>query len=94
MFFALLLVAMQSAAAPAGKAVDAARKHHRANEQRILAELADFLADVAGEAFCELGEIRLRMGDLPTAETMFGEAHARGRDPHGDAQAYPSKLTA
>lgn len=44
MFFAFLLVAMQSAAAPAGKAVDAARKHHRANEQRILAELTDFLA--------------------------------------------------
>jgi tetratricopeptide (TPR) repeat protein len=49
--------------------------------RRAAGELADFLADVAGEAFCELGEIRLRMGDFPTAETMFGEAHARGRDP-------------
>lgn len=43
-FCALLLIAMQSAAAPAGKAVDAARKHHRANQQQILAELTDFLA--------------------------------------------------
>jgi tetratricopeptide (TPR) repeat protein len=41
----------------------------------------DFLADVAGEAFYELGEIRLRMGDLADAEAMFSEAHARGRDP-------------
>lgn len=41
----------------------------------------DFLADVAGEAFYELGEIRLRMGDLPGAGEMFSEAHSRGRDP-------------
>jgi hypothetical protein len=41
----------------------------------------DFLADVAGEAFYELGEIRLRMGDLPGASEMFGVAHSRGRDP-------------
>jgi DNA-binding winged helix-turn-helix (wHTH) protein len=48
---------------------------------RAAAELDGFLADVAGEAFYELGEIRLRMGDLPRAEGMFNEAHARGRDP-------------
>jgi tetratricopeptide (TPR) repeat protein len=49
--------------------------------RRAAEELVDFLADVAGEAFYELGEIRLRMGDLPGAGEMFGEAHARGRDP-------------
>ena len=49
--------------------------------RRATEELADFLADVAGEAFYELGEIRLRMGDLPGAEEMFREAHSRGRDP-------------
>jgi len=48
---------------------------------RAAAELDGFLADVAGEAFYELGEIRLRMGDLPAAGEMFREAHARGRDP-------------
>jgi pimeloyl-ACP methyl ester carboxylesterase/tetratricopeptide (TPR) repeat protein len=49
--------------------------------RRAVGELADFLADVAGEAFYELGEIRLRTGDLPGADKMFSEAHARGRDP-------------
>jgi len=49
--------------------------------RRAAGELADFLTDVSGEAFYELGEIRLRMGDYPAADAMFGEAHARGRDP-------------
>jgi tetratricopeptide (TPR) repeat protein len=49
--------------------------------RRAAEELADFLIDVSGEAFYELGEIRLRMGDYPEAEAMFAEAHARGRDP-------------
>jgi tetratricopeptide (TPR) repeat protein len=49
--------------------------------RRAAEELVDFLADVAGEAFYELGEIRLRMGDLSGAGEMFCEAHARGRDP-------------
>ncbi|HEU5050827.1 MAG TPA: serine/threonine-protein kinase, partial [Gemmatimonadales bacterium] len=49
--------------------------------RRATEELVDFLADVAGEAFYELGEIRLRMGDLAGAGEMFSEAHARGRDP-------------
>jgi tetratricopeptide (TPR) repeat protein len=49
--------------------------------RRAADELADFLTDVAGEAFYELGEIRLRMGDLHGAGDMFREAHARGRDP-------------
>jgi tetratricopeptide (TPR) repeat protein len=49
--------------------------------RRAAEELVDFLADVAGEAFNELGEIRLRMGDLVGAGEMFSEAHSRGRDP-------------
>jgi pimeloyl-ACP methyl ester carboxylesterase/tetratricopeptide (TPR) repeat protein len=49
--------------------------------RRAAAELEDFLTDVAGEAFYELGEIRLRMGDLSGAGEMFGQAHSRGRDP-------------
>jgi tetratricopeptide (TPR) repeat protein len=49
--------------------------------RRAAEELVDFLADVAGGAFYELGEIRLRMGDLPGAGEMFSEAHARGRNP-------------
>jgi tetratricopeptide (TPR) repeat protein len=49
--------------------------------RRAADELGDFLTDVSGEAFYELGEIRLRMGDHPAADAMFGEAHARGRDP-------------
>jgi tetratricopeptide (TPR) repeat protein len=44
-------------------------------------ELKDFLGDVAGEAYYELGEIRLRMGDLPAAEGLFRQAHELGRDP-------------
>ena len=49
--------------------------------RRAAEEMVDFLADVAGEAYYELGEIRLRMGDLAGAGEMFSEAHARGRDP-------------
>jgi tetratricopeptide (TPR) repeat protein len=59
-----------------GALPEAEREARRAAE-----ELADFLVDAAGEAFYELGEIRLRMGDLPGAGEMFSEAHARGRDP-------------
>ena len=49
--------------------------------RRAAEEIGGFLKDVAGEAFYELGEIRRWMGDHPGAEAMFGEAHARGRDP-------------
>jgi tetratricopeptide (TPR) repeat protein/predicted Ser/Thr protein kinase len=49
--------------------------------RRAAEELGDFLTDVAGEAFYELGEIRLCMGDLAGADEMFSAAHARGRDP-------------
>jgi tetratricopeptide (TPR) repeat protein len=49
--------------------------------RRAAGELGQFLKDVAGAAFYELGEIRRRMGDEAGADTMFGEAHARGRNP-------------
>jgi tetratricopeptide (TPR) repeat protein len=49
--------------------------------RRATEELGGLLKDVAGEAFYELGEIRMRMGDYPGADALFGEAHARGRDP-------------
>jgi tRNA A-37 threonylcarbamoyl transferase component Bud32/tetratricopeptide (TPR) repeat protein len=49
--------------------------------RRATDELGDFLVDVAGEGFYELGEIRRRLGDTQAADAMFKEAHARGRDP-------------
>ena len=49
--------------------------------RRAANELGGFLTDVAGQAFYEMGEIRLRMNDLQGADDMFREAHARGRDP-------------
>lgn len=36
---------------------------------------------IVGEAFYEIGSIRLRMGDLPAAETAFRQAHELGRVP-------------
>jgi class 3 adenylate cyclase len=39
------------------------------------------LLDVSGEAFYEIGEIRLRMGDLGAAEEAFTQAHELGREP-------------
>jgi tetratricopeptide (TPR) repeat protein len=58
-----------------------ALKEAEQEARRAARELTDFLVDVAGEAFYELGEIRLRLGDLSGAGEMFSEAHARGRDP-------------
>ncbi len=49
--------------------------------RRAAEELENFVADVAGEAFYEMGVIRLRMGDLPAAGALFAEAHGHGRDP-------------
>jgi tetratricopeptide (TPR) repeat protein len=49
--------------------------------RRAAEELGEFLRDVAGEAFYELGLIRLRRRDLDGAEAMLAEAHARGREP-------------
>ena len=40
------------------------------------------LLDLAGEGFYEIGEIRLRMGDLPAAEGAFHQAHEMGKEPH------------
>jgi class 3 adenylate cyclase len=39
------------------------------------------LLDQAGEAFYEIGEIRMRMGDLREAEEAFRQAHELGREP-------------
>ncbi|HKV49674.1 MAG TPA: protein kinase, partial [Gemmatimonadaceae bacterium] len=50
-------------------------------EARRASELQDFLSDVAGEAYYELGQIRLHMGDFETADNLFRQAHELGRDP-------------
>jgi class 3 adenylate cyclase len=44
-------------------------------------ELQDFNPRVAGQAFYEIGEIRLRMGELEAAEETFTRARDLGRDP-------------
>ena len=46
-----------------------------------IAELEGFAPDLAGAAFNELGEIRLRVGDLDGAEEAFRAAHRLGTDP-------------
>ena len=45
------------------------------------AELRPYGVGPLGEAFYELGEIRLRVGDLAAAEEAFKQAHELGRDP-------------
>jgi class 3 adenylate cyclase/Flp pilus assembly protein TadD len=49
--------------------------------RRALAELKNFNLEYAAEGFYEIGEIRLRMGDLEEARTAFRQAHELGRDP-------------
>ncbi len=44
-------------------------------------ELEHFLVAYAAEAYLELGEIRLRVGDPVGADAAFRQAHALGRDP-------------
>ncbi|MEO5918472.1 MAG: adenylate/guanylate cyclase domain-containing protein, partial [Candidatus Limnocylindrales bacterium] len=44
-------------------------------------ELADFSLGYAAEGHYQIGEIRLRMGDLDGAEAAFTEAHRLGREP-------------
>jgi class 3 adenylate cyclase len=44
-------------------------------------ELRPYDVGSTAEAFYELGEIRLRLGDLPAAEAAFRQAHELGRDP-------------
>jgi class 3 adenylate cyclase len=49
--------------------------------RRACRELVEFVPADAGEAFYELGEIRLKVGDLPAAEGAFRQAHELGREP-------------
>ena len=44
-------------------------------------ELKDWCPRIAGSAFYEIGEVRLRRGDLEGAEEAFREAHAYGKNP-------------
>jgi len=55
----------------------------KAEEEALLAsdELRTFDFEVAGEALYEVGEIRLRMGDLVSAEEAFRQGHELGREP-------------
>ncbi len=48
---------------------------------RACDELHEFSPVHAGAAFHELGEVRLRMGDLAGAEEAFARAHEMGEDP-------------
>jgi len=48
---------------------------------RAAQELRGFYNIAAGEAFYEIGEIRLRMGDLKHAEEVLRQAHELGREP-------------
>jgi class 3 adenylate cyclase len=48
--------------------------------RRACGELTHFL-DFTGEAFYEIGQIRLHMGDPAGAEEAFRQAHQLGRDP-------------
>lgn len=59
-----------------GAWVDAEKEARAAGE-----ELERFLVAYAAEAYLELGEIRLRLGDELGAETAFRQAHALGTDP-------------
>jgi class 3 adenylate cyclase len=45
------------------------------------AELKDFCLDYAGEGYYQIGEIRMRLGDVAGADTAFKDAHALGRSP-------------
>ncbi len=58
-----------------GAWADAASEAEKASD-----ELQRFHPAMAGEAFHELGEIRLRMGDLQGAEDAFGQAQALGSE--------------
>jgi class 3 adenylate cyclase len=49
--------------------------------RRACDELEHFTPTFAAGAFYEVGEIRLRMGDLSAAEDAFGRAHELGREP-------------
>ena len=59
-----------------GALADAAGEAAKACE-----ELRPYDLGATAEAFYELGEIRLRLGDLVAAEEAFRQAHQLGRDP-------------
>jgi len=59
-----------------GAWADAAREAALACE-----EMRPYRVSVTAEAFYELGEIRLRLGDLTGAEEAFRQAHELGRNP-------------
>lgn len=50
--------------------------------RRALTELEKFNLEFAAEGFYELGEVRLRIGDLVEAEDAFRQAHELGRPPY------------
>ncbi|MGH2813158.1 MAG: adenylate/guanylate cyclase domain-containing protein [Actinomycetota bacterium] len=51
-------------------------------EARVAAdELGGYMPSIAAEAFHEIGELKLRMGDLPAAEEAFSQAHELLREP-------------
>ncbi len=52
-----------------------------AEARKACAELQDFSLDYAGEGFYQIGEIRLRVGDLDGAEKAFTQAQEMGREP-------------
>lgn len=52
-----------------------------AEARQACVELSDFCLDYAGEGFYQIGEIRLRVGDLEAAEEAFRQAHELGRAP-------------
>lgn len=49
--------------------------------RRAADELGSFMQAIASEAFYEIGEVRLRIGDLPAAEEAFRQAHELMREP-------------
>ena len=49
--------------------------------RRALSELENFNLDYAAAGFYEVGEVRLRMGDLNGAEDAFRQAHELGHEP-------------
>lgn len=55
----------------------------KAESEALLAqaEVGQFSVSSLAEAFYEIGEIRLRVGDIEAAEDAFREAHQLGRDP-------------
>jgi class 3 adenylate cyclase len=59
-----------------GALADAAREAANAAE-----ELRPYAVGGTGEAFYELGEVRLRLGELAAAEEAFRQAHEMGRAP-------------